>query len=190
MKYGVLGQVLLAAGLVVSAGAANAADKSAANPQAVVRSDADLEKQVHHELLMYPRFTIWDDITFQVAHGQVVLSGDVTQPYKRDDMERLVSRIPGVTSVTSDIKVLPLSDFDNRLRLQIARAIYNDPVFTQYAMMALPPVHIIVDNGHVTLTGVVATDFEKTVAGLRANGTGLSFSVVNNLQVERPAKKS
>jgi hyperosmotically inducible protein len=91
--------------------------------------------------------------------------------------------------VTSEIKVLPLSDFDNRLRLQVARAIYSDPAFTQYAMMAIPPVHIIVDNGHVTLTGMVATDYEKQIAGMRANTAGLSFSVVNNLQVEHPTPK-
>jgi hyperosmotically inducible periplasmic protein len=190
MKYGILAQVLLAAGSLVSAGAANAADKTPSNPQAVSRSDADLEKQVRHELLMYPRFSIWDDLSFRVANGQVQLSGEVTQPYKKDDMEHLVRRIPGVVNVASDIKVLPLSNFDDRLRLQVARAIYGDPVFTQYAMMALPPVHIIVDNGHVTLTGVVATDMEKIVAGMRATGTGLSFGVVNNLQVEHPAKKS
>jgi len=182
MKKGILGQILVAAGLALSAGSAGAA---------VTVSDADLAKQVRHELVMYPRYTIWDDVSFRVSEGQVELMGAVSQPYKKADMERLVRGIPGVAGVSDDLKVLPLSDFDNRLRLQVARAIYGDPSFLQYANMALPPVHIIVENGHVTLTGVVATDFEKNIAGIRASGAGLGFgAVTNNLQVERPARKS
>jgi hyperosmotically inducible protein len=178
MKYKFLGTVLVAASLL-------AADSGTAP-----RTDAQIAKKVRHELMMYPRYTIWDDISFRVNNGQVELLGAVTQPYKKDDVNKIVKQVAGVTSVTSEIKVLPLSDFDDRLRLQVARAIYSDPAFTQYAMMPVPPVHIIVDNGHVTLIGAVATNFEKAIAGLRANGTGLSFSVVNNLQVEHPAKKS
>jgi hyperosmotically inducible protein len=182
MKYRVLGQVLLAAGLLLSARAATAPAKG---------TDEDLTKQVRHELLMYPRLTIWDDVSFRVSNGQVELIGAVSQPYKKDDMERLVRRIPGVAGVTDEIKVLPLSDFDNRLRLQVARAIYGDPLFRQYSLMAVPPVHIIVENGHVTLTGVVATDLEKNIAGIRAASIGLSLGpITNNLQVEHPSKKS
>ena len=182
MKKGILGQILVAAGLALSAGSAGAA---------VTVSDADLAKQVRHELVMYPRYSIWDDVSFRVSEGQVELMGAVSQPYKKADMERLVRGIPGVAGVSDDLKVLPLSDFDNRLRLQVARAIYGDPSFRQYASMALPPVHIIVENGHVTLTGIVATDFEKNIAGIRASGAGLGFgAVTNNLQVERPARKS
>jgi hyperosmotically inducible protein len=182
MKKGFLGKVLVAAGLALSAGSAGAT---------VNVSDADLAKQVRHELMMYPRYTIWDDVSFRVSEGQVELIGAVSQPYKKADIERLVRGIPGVTSVSDGIRVLPLSDLDNRLRLQVARAVYGDPSLQQYAMRALPPIHIIVENGHVTLTGVVATDFEKNIAGIRASGAGLSFgAVINNLQVERPAKKS
>ena len=181
MKIKVLGQFLVAAGLVLSASAVRAAEAS----------DIDLAKHVRHELAMYPRYTIWDDVTFRVSDGQVELAGSVSQPFKKDDMERLVRGIPGVTAVSDGIKVLPLSDQDNRLRLQVARAIYGDDSLRMYANMANPPIHIIVENGHVTLTGVVLTDFEKTIAGVRASSAGLSFGpVVNNLQVERPAKKS
>ena len=77
--------------------------------------------------------------------------------------------------------MLPLSDFDNRLRLQVARAVYGAPSFRQYAMMALPPVHIIVENGHVTLTGIVATDFEKNIAGIRASGAGLRLEMLSRI---------
>jgi hyperosmotically inducible periplasmic protein len=182
MRNQVLGRILVAAGLVLGAGSASAAAGV---------SDADLAKQVRHALAMYPRYTIWDDVSFRVSDGQVELVGAVSQPFKKDDMERLVRGIAGVAGVSDDLRVLPLSDFDNRLRLQLARAIYGDPVFRKYATMALPPVHIIVDNGHVTLTGVVATDFEKNIAGIRAAGAGLSFgAVINNLQVEHPAKRS
>jgi hyperosmotically inducible periplasmic protein len=182
MKKAILGMMLAGAGLVLSAGSAAAAAPA---------NDADLANRIRHEVAMYPRFTIWDDVSFRVSGGQVELEGAVSQPYKKDDIERVVRAIPGVTGVTDGLKVLPLSDFDNRLRTQVARAIYGDPVFRTYAMMALPPVHIIVDNGHVTLTGVVATDFEKNLAGIRASGAGLSFgAVINNLQVERPARKS
>jgi hyperosmotically inducible protein len=185
-----VGHALLAAGLLLTAGSIGAADKTK-QPQVVPGSDADVANHVRHELVMYSRYTIWDDVSFRVSGGQVDLSGEVTQPYKKSDMERLVRKVPGVETVNDNLKVLPLSDFDDRLRLQVARAIYGDPVFSRYAMMALPPVHIIVDNGHVTLAGVVATDFEKSIAGVRASSTGLGFGpVINNLQVEHPAKKS
>ena len=83
-----------------------------------------------------------------------------------------------------------MSSFDDRLRIQIARAIYGDPALSRYALGANPPIHIIVDNGHVTLTGWVNSDMEKQIAGMRASGAGLSFgAVTNNLQVEHPTAK-
>jgi hyperosmotically inducible protein len=99
--------------------------------------------------------------------------------------------VPGVVGIQDDIRVLPLSNNDDRLRLQVARAIYRDPSMTRYAIQAVPPIHIIVENGHVTLEGTVATEFDKNMAGIRASGAGLSFGpVVNHLQVEQPAKRS
>ncbi len=93
--------------------------------------------------------------------------------------------------MTNRLEVLPLSPMDDRLRLQVARAIYRDPTLSRYAIQAIPPIHIIVDNGHVTLEGVVNNAMEKQVAGLRASAAGLSFGpVVNNLKVENPPKKS
>jgi hyperosmotically inducible periplasmic protein len=174
---------LFAAALLVGAGIAGAATKPA---------DVSVERQILHEIRMYPNYSIWDDISFRVSdNGQVELFGAVNQPFKKSDIERLVKRVPGVTSVTDQIKVLPLSSFDDRLRLQVARAVYRDPVLNRYALQAVGPIHIIVENGHVTLSGVVSTEMEKNVAGIRANGAGLSFgSVTNNLQVEHPARKS
>ena len=178
----------LAAALLVGAGVMGAATRESA---AVPGSDADLANRVRHEIVMYPYYSIWDDISFRVNNGQVELMGAVNQPYKKADVQRLVQRVAGVTAVTNDLKVLPLSNFDDRLRLQVARAIYRDPVLSRYALQAVGPIHIIVDNGRVTLTGVVSTEMERNVAGMRASGAGLSFgAVTNNLQVENPSKKS
>jgi hyperosmotically inducible protein len=185
MKTRMLGRFLMAAALV--AGAASASTKGSAN---LPQSDSDIATNVRHAVTMYPYYSIWDDLSFRVADGNVSLTGEVNQPFKKQDIERLVQRVPGVASVTNDIKVLPLSSMDDRLRVQVARAIYRDPVLSGYAMGAVPAIHIIVENGHVTLTGMVNSDMEKQIAGMRA-ASGLSFGpVTNNLVVEHPAKKS
>jgi hyperosmotically inducible protein len=118
MKRGILGAFLVAATLVAAAATAVAADKGNAKPPL---TGADLEKGVRHEILMYPKYTLWDDISFRIDNGNVELRGAVSQPYKKSDLERIVQRIPGVASVTNEIKVLPLSPQDDRLRLQVAR---------------------------------------------------------------------
>ena len=183
MKRGILGRFLMTAALVV--GVAAAADKN------MPRTGAELEKSVRHEILMYPNYTLWDDISYRVSNGNVELFGAVNQPYKKSDLQRIVQHIPGVQWVTNGIKVLPLSPFDDQVRLRVARAIYRDPVLSRYAMGAVPAIHVIVDNGKVTLTGSVNNDMEKQVAGIRASGAGLSFGpVVNNINVENPKKKS
>lgn len=172
-----LGRILTVAALAIGAAAA------------AIPNDADIARSVRHEVLMYSRYTVWDDINFRVNNGNVELTGAVSQPFKKQDLQRIVQSVPGVASVTNEIKVLPLSTFDDRLRVQVARAIYSDPTLSRYAMGAIPAIHIIVDNGHVTLTGLVSSDAEKQVAGMRASGAGLSFGpVVNNLSVDHPAK--
>jgi len=188
MKSILLGRFLMAGALMSCASLAGAADKTS---PALPKTDAEIAKSVLHEVRMYSRYTLFDDIDFRVINGQVELMGAVTQPIKKSDIEHIVAKLPGVTSVTDNIKVLPLSDNDNLLRRQVAAALFREPVFRTYATEPVPPIHIIVENGHVTLTGVVANDFEKNLAGIRASGAGLSFGpVVNNLQVEHPSKKS
>ena len=156
----------------------------------VPRTDEVLARAVRHEVLMYPQYSLWDDISFRVNNGNVELLGAVNQPYKKDDLGRIVKHIAGVESVTNEIRVLPLSPNDDRLRLQVARAIFRDPSLSRYAMGAVPSIHIIVDNGHVTLTGEVMNDMDKQIAGMRASSAGLSFGPVqNNLMVENPGKK-
>jgi hyperosmotically inducible periplasmic protein len=171
-------------GLVLTLGVA------AAKP-VVPLTDEGIAKRTGHEIRMYPRYTIWDNITYRVQSGNVELNGQVSQPYKKTDIVRIVERIPGVVGVTDNIKVLPLSPNDDRLRVQVARAIFRDPVLSRYSLEPVPSIHIIVDNGHVTLEGVVANETEKNIAGMRASGAGLSFgAVANNLIVENSKNKS
>ena len=185
MRHTILNKFMLAAA-VLGLGIA-----AAATQNTVSASDADIATKLTHEIRMYPRYSVFDNIRFFVDEGRVELLGEVSQPYKKADLGRIAQRVPGVTSLTNDLKVLPLSPMDNRLRLQVARAIYRDPVLSRYGLQTVPPIHIIVDNGHVTLEGVVSTEMEKNVAGIRASGAGLSFGqVTNNLRVENPSHKS
>ncbi len=177
---------ILGAGLVVSLGLAYASNQT----PAASSSAGDINKGVAHALAVYPDYTIWDNVEYHVNGGEVELSGVVSEPVKKSDLLRTVQRIPGVTVVSDRIRVLPLSPMDNQLRWQVARAIYGDNILSRYAVGPLSPIHIIVDNGHVTLAGVVSTEMEKNVATMRASGAGLSFGpVVNNLVVENPPKK-
>jgi hyperosmotically inducible periplasmic protein len=187
MNPRIVGRILMVATLIAGAGVAGAATKTAKVPA----NDADLAKEVRHEILMYPRYSIWDDLNFRVSGGMVELTGAVNQPYKKSDIENIVRHLPGVTGVQDEIKVLPVSFQDDRLRVQVARAIFRDANMSKYAIQPVPPIHIIVENGHVRLEGVVANESDKNIAGIRASGAGLSFGpVVNNLQVEQqPAKK-
>ena len=188
MRQQMIPKLMLAAALIASTGIAGAANK---DKDAGPFTDDQVANKVTHEIRMYPYYSIWDNINVKVNEGNVELAGQVSQPYKKDDLMRLTQKVPGVASVTNDLQVLPLSNFDNQLRMQVARAIYRDPVLSRYGIQAVPPIHIIVNNGHVTLEGVVNNQMEKEVAGVRANGAGLSFGqVTNNLRVENPAKKS
>jgi hyperosmotically inducible periplasmic protein len=180
-----LGALAMGTGLAMVASA-----QQADLPRIPGTPDDTVAKEVRHEIVTYSHYSIFDDIKFRVDQGKVELIGAVTQPYKKSDLGKIVQNVRGVTSVTNDLKVLPLSDMDERLRMQIARAIYSDPSLSTLAYQAIPPIHIIVDNGHVTLEGVVNTVLQKQVAGTRASTTGLSFGpVTNNLVVENPPSK-
>ena len=132
----------------------------------------------------YSRFTIFDDVSVEVSGGAVTLRGKVTMPFKRDELAQRVERVDGVRSVKNDIDVLPASIFDDELRRKIARAIYGNSAFWRYAAMVNPPVHIVVENGRVTLTGVVASEVDRVLAQSLATGFG-EFAVVNELRTER-----
>ena len=142
-------------------------------------------KEVRHELVMLPYYGVFDNLLYKVSpDGTLTLLGEVSRPTLKSDAERAVREIEGVERVDNQIKVLPVSPNDDRIRRATYRKIYGHSVLSQYQLRAVPPIHIIVDNGHVTLEGVVARQMEKQVAGMQANSVSGVFSVVNNLRVE------
>jgi hyperosmotically inducible protein len=148
-----------------------------------------LAKGVMSELLSYTQLTVFDDVLVGVDGGVVTLAGKVTMPYKAKDIGRLVTRVAGVQQVRNEIQVLPLSRFDDSLRTRIAQAIYGHPAFAQYAAMSRPPIHIMVENGHVTLTGVVNNNVERSLAYSLASSS-VAFSVQNELKTDMEMKPS
>jgi len=145
----------------------------------------DVNREVRHELVMLPYYSIFDNLSYRVDGGAVTLFGQVTRPTLKSDAENVVKRVEGVSRVINNIEVLPLSPMDNRIRVAEYRAIYGFPSLNRYALGALPPIHIIVKNGNVTLQGVVASEADKNTAGIRANGVSGVFSVTNDLRVEK-----
>jgi osmotically-inducible protein OsmY len=147
------------------------------------RKDFQIAQDVAREVRRYVNYTVFDDINTSVDNGVVTLSGKVTMPYKRNDIERRTARVPGVVSVVNRIDVLPVSPFDDELRYIISRSIYGNPSFWRYASMVNPPIHIVVDRGHVTLTGVVQSNVDRMLARSLATSSG-AFSVKNELKTD------
>jgi hyperosmotically inducible protein len=179
-----LAVALLAVPLTVAA--ADKSAKTSVNSAAVGAPTTNVEKAVRHQLVMLPYYNLFDDLSFRVdAENHVTLMGAVTRPTLKSDAQNVVKRVEGVTGVTNDIKVLPLSPMDDRIRIAEYRAIYGYGPLQRYSMGALPSIHIIVDNGHVTLEGVVANEADRNMANIRANQVFGVFSVTNDLRVER-----
>lgn len=153
------------------------------------RRDYQLFNDISTTVNRYTQFTIFDSIDASISDGHVVLSGWVTMPYKKTDLERRVAKVDGVKSVKNDIKVTPVSQFDDELRFRIARAIYGNSSFWNYAAMANPPIHIVVVNGRVTLTGVVNNNVERVLARSLAVGFG-SFEVKNELKTDAEVRQA
>jgi len=142
-------------------------------------------KEVHHELVMLPFYGVFDNLLYNVSpDGTVTLLGEASRPTLKSDAERAVREIEGVERVDNQIKVLPVSPNDSRIRRAMYRKIFGHSVLSQYQLRAVPPIHIVVDNGHVKLEGVVARQMEKQVAGMQANSVSGVFTVENNLRVE------
>lgn len=147
------------------------------------RAQARIEREVTRQLLRLPYFGVFDNMAFRVNGYHVTLMGQVTRPTLRQDAEAAVRRIEGVESVTNRIEILPLSPFDDRIRLRAYQAIYGHSALNRYALNPTPPIRIIVKNGHVTLEGVVASKADRTIAFVQANGISGVFSVTNHLRV-------
>jgi hyperosmotically inducible protein len=149
-------------------------------------NEAHLMQEVRHQLVMLPYYTIFDDLAFRVDGSTVTLLGAVTRPTLKSDAENVVKHIEGVTQVNNQIEVLPLSPMDGQIRRAMARTIYGDPsIGDRYGNQSLPPIHIIVKNGNVTLEGVVGSEGDKNLINIRANGVPNVFHVQNNLIVQK-----
>jgi len=166
----------MAAAALLAAGVARGATYSTAGL-------TPLEDKVRHELVMLPYYNVFDNMTFKVDGRVVTLMGQVTRPTLKSDAERVVKRIEGVEKVDNQIEVLPLSPFDDRLRIAVYRAVYGQSAMLQYAIQPVAPIRIVVKNGNVTLEGVVANEMAKNIAGIRANGVSGVFSVDNRILV-------
>lgn len=157
------------------------ADRNAADIGTIGRQR--LEEQVRHELVMLPYYGVFDNLAFRVDGNTVTLYGQVTRPTLKSDAEGVVKNIEAVENVVNNIEVLPLSPNDDRIRVRTYRSIYSTPGLDRYALQAVPPIHIIVKNGDITLEGVVANEMDRNLANIKANGVPGAFSVTNNLRV-------
>jgi hyperosmotically inducible protein len=142
-----------------------------------------LSKNVRHALVMLPWYGVFDNLEYTMNGSEVVLSGQVVQPVTKYDAEKSVKRVEGVTRVVNNISVLPLSRFDDQIRRAEYRAIFSQSELSRYSMGAVPSIHIIVSNGHVTLTGVVNNQMDFNIANIRALGVSGVFAVTNNLRI-------
>lgn len=171
---------LFAIALVGMMGVLSANLSATTNPKAMTLSD-----QVHHQLVMLPWYGVFDNLEYQVNGSEVILTGQMTSEHAitKDDAERAVKSIPGVTRVVNNIEVLPPSPFDNQIRRAEYRAVFSRGDLGRYTMGAIPQVHIIVKGGHVSLEGTVMNQMDKNMAGIVANTVSGVFSVENNLRI-------
>jgi hyperosmotically inducible protein len=162
---------------------------AAARPQNQEPKAKDLIKEVRHQLVLLPYYSVFDNLAYKIEGSKVTLIGQTVRPTLKSDAEAAVKSIEGVSSVQNDIEVLPNSPNDDRLRRTLYRAIYGNAALSRYSIQAVPSIHIIVKNGNVTLEGVADNEADKNMAGLRANGVSGVFSVTNNLVVPGDSKK-
>jgi hyperosmotically inducible protein len=154
-------------------------------PQLSTRGTERIQKEVRHELIMLPYLNVFDNLAYKVDGYDVTLVGQVTRPVVKSDALNAVKRIEGVERVNDQIEVLPVSQFDDRLRLNLFRAIYGYAPLQKYALGVNKPIRIVVKGGHVNLEGVVDNQADKNIAGIRANGVTDVFSVTNSLQIAK-----
>lgn len=149
------------------------------------KANQNLVREVRHQLLLLPYYTVFDNLAFKVDGDRVTLEGQVTRPTLKSDAEAAVKSIEGISGVTNNIEVLPPSPMDDQLRRALYRAIYGDPQLSKYGWSSMPSIHIIVKSGHVSLEGVADNETDKNLAGLRANSVPNVFEVKNNLVVKK-----
>lgn len=180
LKFMAIMLCLSVVGLAWGQQAVQGSQSSAADQRAQERTS----REVYHELVTLPQLSIFDNLSYKVDGSTVTLLGQVRNPVLKDDAERAVKGIEGVQKIDNQIQILPPSPNDDRIRRQVARAIFNDDRLFPYSMGSLPSIHIIVNGGHVDLEGVVNNQGDKNEAGIRTNSVPGVFSVQNNLRVE------
>jgi hyperosmotically inducible periplasmic protein len=149
------------------------------------KANQNLVREVRHQLLLLPYYTVFDNLAFKVDGDRVTLEGQVTRPTLKSDAEAAVKSIEAISGVTNNIEVLPPSPMDDQLRRALYRAIYGDSQLSKYGWSSMPSIHIIVKSGHVSLEGVADNETDKNLAGLRANSVPNVFEVKNNLVVKK-----
>jgi hyperosmotically inducible protein len=143
-----------------------------------------IAEQARKDILTYPWFSIFDWITMELQSDRLIVNGQVTLPNKKQDIGNFLAHVKGVAELDNNLEVLPTSEYDDSLRMAIARAIYNDPYFIHYGNQAIPPIHIIVKNGNVTLEGVVANQMDRAKAEADTRLAATFFNFTNNLRIE------
>jgi len=181
--FGLAGSSIPLLAVLIAATAIQARAQNTSHQRNERKMQENLVKEVRHQLLLLPYYSVFDNLLFKVEGDKVTLLGQVVRPTLKSDAENAVKSIEGVASVNNQIEVLPVSPMDDQLRRAVYRAIYGDAVLSRYGMSALPSIHIIVRNGNVTLEGVVDSESDKNLANLRASAVPNVFSVTNNLTV-------
>jgi len=176
------GVVLFAA--ILGSGFAQASPRKSQEP----KTEKQLVREVRHQLVMLPYYSVFDNLSYRVEGDKVILEGQVVRPTLKSDAEAAVKSIEGIGTVVNNIEVLPVSPNDDQLRRAVYRAIYGDAVLSRYSYSAVPSIHIIVKNGNVTLEGAVDSDGDKNIANIRASQVANVFSVKNNLAVVSSGK--
>ena|SRR5207302_1850566 len=165
-----------------------------------VRNEIEVEGNVSDDVLLqkladklrYDRVgfgIMFNNLKLSVKNGVVTISGDVHDYPSRDSALAIIETEPGVKDVVNEINVLPVSTFDDELRIRVARAIYGHPVLQKYAIDPQSPIRIVVENGHVRLEGVVDNQMDKQIAGVQASSVPGVFSVQNDLAVANEKTK-
>ena len=177
--------VLLPAVLLLSLSAVSFAQtKTAPVPRESAVAEYGLSREVNHQLLLLPWYSVFENLQYKVNGSVVTLSGQVLTDTTKHDAEKRIKAIEGVSKVINNIEILPASPNDDRIRRATYRAIFSDPALEIYSMGSVQPVHIVVKNGHVTLEGAVLNEGHKNLVTVRARSVSGVFSVTNNLRIE------
>jgi len=188
-KWTIIGSSALATALLTISAVSSPGIHQQPRQRNEKKMQENLVKEVRHQLLLLPYYSVFDNLLFKVDSDKVTLMGQVVRPTLKSDAENAVKGIEGVASVDNQIEVLPVSPMDDGVRRAVYRAVYGDTALSRYGMSALPSIHIIVKNGTVSLEGVVDNESDRNLAVLRANGVPNVFSVNNNLTIASDGKK-